>query len=384
MRKDFRYMFTVLLVFAIIMANGGMMKSAKAEDMTINGTSTLTAQQLGDYVLMNNPSPKLSPGTSIYQLAEYYLQIGNLEGIKGDVAFAQAIHETGFFNFGGDVIPEQNNYAGIGTTGGGVKGAFFATPEEGVRAHIQHLKAYSSTLPLATELADPRFYLVNRGVANYWADLNGKWAVPGKGYGERVQSIYDSIGKVTLTIPNTMLPSGHSLPVGKLTIKKDTEMLAPDGTIYKMLKNGSTFRVFGVRGNGYDLGGGYTVKAESSTMSIYIGRILIKNSDTYMYGPFGKISRKVMPGEALRVYSYDDSNYYVGGGYYVPKIMRPVYFLGYIKLAAQTDLYNPQGDPIKTLVKGNLYRVFNIKGRNLDLGGGNTITLDKSTMEYIN
>lgn len=384
MKKDFRYMFMVMLVCAIILVNGGNMKAAKAEDMTITGTSTFTAQQLGDYVLMNNPFPKISAGTSIYQLAEYYLQIGNLEGIKGDAAFAQAIHETGFFNFGGDVIPEQNNYAGIGTTGGGVKGAFFATPEEGVRAHIQHLKAYGSTLPLATEIADPRFHLVKRGIATYWTDLNGKWAVPGKGYGERVQSIYDSIGKVTLTIPNTILPTGHSLPAGKLTIKKDTDMLAPDGTFYKTLKNGSTFRVFGVRGNGYDLGGGYTVKADSSTMSIYIGRILIKNSDTSLYGPNGQVNRKVLPGEALRVYSYDDSNYYVGGGYYVPKTMRPVYFLGYIKLAAQTDLYNPQGVSIKTLTKGNLYRVFNINGRNLDLGGGNTIILDKTTMEYIN
>ncbi|MCD7035787.1 glucosaminidase domain-containing protein [Metabacillus sp. GX 13764] len=359
------------------------MAKAKAESLTITGQSQLTSQQLGDYVLMNNPFPAIM-GISIYQLADLYLEIGSKEGIRGDAAFAQAIHETGYFAFGGDVIPAQNNYAGIGTVGGGVKGAFFATPEEGVRAHIQHLKAYASTLPLETELADPRFSLVRRGVAEVWTDLNGKWAVPGNNYGQNIMTIYSAMASMTLTIPNVTLPSGHSLPVGMLYFSKDVPLLSPNGIVYKWMKRGSTARVYGVIGKAYDTGGGYTIEADSSKMAIAIGRALIKKSDTYLYGPDKKISRKIIPGEALRVYSFDEANYYVGGGYYVPKSSNPTYFVGTIKLGADTVLYDQQGNPNKTLAKGDSFRVYGIEGKKLDLGNQYTITYNKALMTYSN
>jgi N-acetylmuramoyl-L-alanine amidase len=70
----------------------------------------------------------------------------------------------------------QNNFAGIGATGGDVRGASFSTPEEGVLAHLQHLYAYATTNPLPTQysLVDPRFHLVQRGSAPTWTALNGK------------------------------------------------------------------------------------------------------------------------------------------------------------------------------------------------------------------
>ena len=153
-------------------------------DPSIFGPSVLTAEQLDNYVKRINPNAP--------SLGKYYIEWGKYYGIRGDVAFAQAIHETGWFRFGGDVLPEQNNYAGIGAVGGGARGAYFKTPEEGVIAQLQHLYAYASTEPLpgTQPNVDPRFHLVRRGSAPTWPDLDGKWAVPGVGYGNRVLKIW--------------------------------------------------------------------------------------------------------------------------------------------------------------------------------------------------
>ena len=63
---------------------------------------------------------------------------------------------------------------------------------DGVEAHIQHLYAYATTadLPEGCELVDPRFKYVKRGIAPLWKDLNGRWAVPGDGYGESIIADY--------------------------------------------------------------------------------------------------------------------------------------------------------------------------------------------------
>jgi hypothetical protein len=83
----------------------------------------------------------------------------------------------------GDVLPEQNNYAGIRATGGGEPGASFPTAGACVIAHVAHMVAYvyaSNPVSWANATTDPRFDLVNpRGAVSVLADLNGRWAVPG-------------------------------------------------------------------------------------------------------------------------------------------------------------------------------------------------------------
>ncbi len=142
----------------------------------ITGKARCTAEQMRKFLKRRHP--KIN--NKYLLLPEIYLSEGAKEGIRGDVAFAQALHETNFFKFGGDVLPEQNNFAGLGATGGGVKGHSFATPQLGVRAQIQHLKAYASTAPLNNPCVDPRFrYVKDRGCAPCIEDLGGKWAFPG-------------------------------------------------------------------------------------------------------------------------------------------------------------------------------------------------------------
>lgn len=153
----------------------------------------LTKAQMKSFVLKNNPKPKLT--CTLDQLIDLFIKEGKIEGVNHDIAFAQAIKETGFFKYGGDVNPEQNNYAGIGTTGGGVTGYYFQTPQIGVQAQIQHLKAYASTAPLKQKCVDPRFSLVKRGIAPSVVELNGRWAVPGKGYGESIIELIKQMRK---------------------------------------------------------------------------------------------------------------------------------------------------------------------------------------------
>ncbi|NHC40791.1 glucosaminidase domain-containing protein [Bacillus sp. MM2020_1] len=129
------------------------------------------------------------------ELGQFYQTYGNHYGIRGDVAFAQAIHETDYFRFTGVVNPGQNNYAGIGATGGDTRGASFKNEAEGVLAQLQHLYAYATTKPLPNQypLVDPRFQLVDRGSAPTWTALNGKWAVPGTTYGQMILNLYEKM-----------------------------------------------------------------------------------------------------------------------------------------------------------------------------------------------
>lgn len=172
------------------------------EDKTeIMGTAQATAQQMALFCRSKNAEPKLTSCT-LEELAEMFLEEGKAEGVRGDVAFAQSIKETGFFKFGGIVLPEQNNFGGIGALNGNKSGeaATFPDPRTGVRAQIQHLKAYASKEPLVNACVDPRFALVGRGTAPYveWLgsadNPNGKgWAVPGKGYGASVVKLLSQV-----------------------------------------------------------------------------------------------------------------------------------------------------------------------------------------------
>ena len=179
----------------------GMESSTETEKTAIMGKAQATAQQMALFCRSKNSTPQLT-SCSLEQLAEMFIEEGEAEGVRGDVAFAQSLHETGYFKFGGIVLPSQNNYAGIGALNGNAAGqaASFPDPRTGVRAQIQHLKAYASTEALVNECVDPRFSLVARGVAPYVEWLGAAdnpqgrgWAVPGAGYGANIVKLLGQI-----------------------------------------------------------------------------------------------------------------------------------------------------------------------------------------------
>jgi N-acetylmuramoyl-L-alanine amidase CwlA len=167
----------------------------------IFGKATATVDQMRAYLKSKNPNAP--------DYAQLYLDIGAKYGIAGDLAFCQSIKETGAWKFGGQVKLEQNNFAGIGALNGGAAGASFSTPAEGIEAQIQHLYGYATTNPLPTGVncIDPRFDILTkagkRGTAPYWEDLDGKWAVPGDGYGESIVAMWKEMCAIKVEPPKT-------------------------------------------------------------------------------------------------------------------------------------------------------------------------------------
>ena len=124
-------------------------------------------------------------------IAQLYRQEAALEGINHDIAFSQMCLETNYLRFGGDTKPEQNNFAGLGDVAGGPQGASFNNAQEGVRAHIQMLKAYSSTEPVGgpdRPIIAPRFRFVTRGIAPLIEQLSGRWSADPQ-YGAKITAI---------------------------------------------------------------------------------------------------------------------------------------------------------------------------------------------------
>jgi hypothetical protein len=137
------------------------------------GQGRTDAEKLAAFLLMVNSD---ADPEFVKQLSRLYVEEAALEGIDHDVAFAQMCLETGFLRYGGLVTFDMNNFCGLGSTGPGVSGERFPTPQIGVRAQIQHLKGYATEEPLSQELVDPRYKYIRYGSAPTIEGLAGAWA----------------------------------------------------------------------------------------------------------------------------------------------------------------------------------------------------------------
>ena len=138
----------------------------------IMGNSRVTVDEMVDYFqTAGKPYPKeaLSKGgaESIEVFCRMYYDEAVAEGVRPEVAFVQTMKETGFLQYGGDASVEQFNFAGLGTTGGGVPGNSYPDVRTGIRAQIQHLKAYATADPLNGKCVDDRYEYVKKGTAPY-------------------------------------------------------------------------------------------------------------------------------------------------------------------------------------------------------------------------
>ena len=180
------------------------MEGGSVEDSltAIMGKAAATAEQMKSYLKKKNPAV----AQSVLDMIPFYLSEGEAEGVRGDIAFAQSCLETGNFTFSGSAVSlKQNNFCGLGVTQRGKAGLSFDTPQLGIRAQVQHLKAYASTDKLRNERIDPRFRYVTRGCAPYVEWLGQKENPQGKGwaagekYGEKILAILKAVtseGKV--------------------------------------------------------------------------------------------------------------------------------------------------------------------------------------------
>ena len=188
-------------------ATGGLMQIMGTSQTTVaqmvryynsnaSGYDTFKAKYNGKY----NGVLAKGGARTINQFAQIFYEEATAEGVRAEVAFTQCMKETGFLKYGGDVLPNQYNFAGIGATGA-VHGASFSNVRMGIRAQIQHLKAYGSVSPLTNPCVDPRFNLVKRGSAQYveWLGIkenpNGYGWATSKSYGHDIVNMVNVLLK---------------------------------------------------------------------------------------------------------------------------------------------------------------------------------------------
>ena len=192
-------------------------------------------------ILSNNTSFDVEIAKKFFELAPVY-------GIDPMMAIAQSILETGWFKYAGSAVKaEQHNYCGLGVTSNGVTGASFDTISDGVTAQLQHLYAYGckDELPSGYKVLDPRFNLVTRGIAIYWQQLAGRWAVPGydkatyataeeamkagNTYGQKIRALYNQLMSVTVTDDEVEKYFGKDGPAPvDPEVKPDDPQVKPD------------------------------------------------------------------------------------------------------------------------------------------------------------
>lgn len=160
-----------------------------------SGYDTFKSKYEGKY----NGSLAKGGASTINQFAQIVYEEAIAEGVKPEVVFTQCMKETAFLKYGGEVNPNQYNFAGIGATGS-VHGATFENVRMGIRAQVQHLKAYGSLDKLINQCVDPRFNLVSRGSAKYVEWLGKKENPTGSGWATSKNYGHDIVNMINVLL----------------------------------------------------------------------------------------------------------------------------------------------------------------------------------------
>ena len=180
------------------------------------GQSRLTGAQIAAWFAKQGVTPTIV--TPILDLANIFVDEGNAQNVRGDIAFAQSVLETGWFAYKGSMVKAtDNNFSGLGACDTCTSGNQYPSPTAGVRAQIQHLWAYgdpaADPLRVARPLTDLRFsYVKPYGKSPTWEAMGGgNWAT-GTDYAVNVLKLYNTM-LVFNGLPPINLTMGTSAPV---------------------------------------------------------------------------------------------------------------------------------------------------------------------------
>lgn len=166
--------------------------------------STTTVNQMVNYYNAKASYPVYYAATDapdIRTFCQIYYDEATKEGVDPALAFTQSMKETAFLKFTGQVKIEQFNFAGMGVTNASTNGDSYQNVREGIRAHVQHLKAYAVKNPtFSNAVVDKRytpwFVKTCSGTAPYieWLGISENpsgfgWATA-KGYGYSILNDY--------------------------------------------------------------------------------------------------------------------------------------------------------------------------------------------------
>ena len=168
----------------------GVLQSSPGRSRNIEGPGSVTKAGVVAFILSQNSAAR---HWNIDLLVDTYFKEAALERVNYDIAIAQMLHATNFL--GNEQRMSAHNYAGLSPTLNW-KGSF-PNMTEGVRAHIQHLKGYSSSAPLSTQTVDPRFNVLSesgfRGTVKTVDQLFAAWATYPTGYRESINEKLNSL-----------------------------------------------------------------------------------------------------------------------------------------------------------------------------------------------
>lgn len=181
-------------------------KPAKPLSPSILGVSLLSGADLAAWFASTGHTANTTVPMS--ELATDYYNQGVATGVRGDVAFAQSIVETGYFSFpaGGQLTSADNNFAGIGACDSCAHGWHFPDALTGVSAQMQLLEAYASPKPVPTPLIGS---VGVGGCCPDWMALAGKWATSTV-YGISIMTVYQQM--LAWAIPQHLTAAGLTAP----------------------------------------------------------------------------------------------------------------------------------------------------------------------------
>lgn len=315
-----------------------------AEYTPICGTAQATAEQIASYMVKVNPST----ASFAAELSKLYIEEGEAEGIRGDIAAAQSFVETGNFAFKGSAVTlDQNNFCGMGVTANGMKGNSFASRREGVRAQIQHLKAYATDAALVNACIDPRYKYVEKGCAPYVEILGipenpkGKGWAAGSGYGGKILAVLGKIlaeGKETAGNGTQEATGAFKELHGSLKVIYEGE----DGVNYRTkpdydqksvagaVKKGTVLTVIGEEGDFYKVKSGWYITKRADlvqftpTEAKRLVKIIYKGEDGVNYRTKPSYEKQYIAGvakygEAFTIVGEDEDFFKTKSGYYITK-----------------------------------------------------------------
>jgi hypothetical protein len=179
-------------------ANSAQPESPALIPDKILSAGTLSIEQLETFLLARNPA-LAARRADVKALIAAYIEYANRDGVNYEIAFAQMCHHTRYLSYKNTFLPEgAYNYAGFTAPKSPyqTQAYRFNSLEDGVKAHIQHLKGYASEEPPAGVIVDPRYAIIKEeyglGSSPTLAELEGKWS-PEKGYGRALQDILSAL-----------------------------------------------------------------------------------------------------------------------------------------------------------------------------------------------
>jgi len=307
--------FLVVLITTLSIFCTNLISTAYAQETKLTpimGQSQATKQQAIQSLKKNNSS---KTDEYINEFVNTTWEEATIEDVRPDVAFSLMMLETGWLKFGGRVPESYNNFGGIGATDDGGTPAQFPDMRTGIRAVVQHLKAYASPEKNLNnnECVDPRFDLVTGGSAQYVEWLGIRENPEGRGWASEQGYGYKIINIINEMCGNPLTPFIYELKanLSGSTYNITTQSLNANGVLYKFVAINSATGQQTVIQN-------YSQKSTAtwtpSNSGSYIIKAYIKRpSSPYEYDAYTTCN--VTPTTVIKSFNIEGTSFFTGGSY---------------------------------------------------------------------